>query len=156
MASINANARNDLVTHEGGMASAIKPLEQLKRSVMSCLLWEDTFYEDGVSIAERVKEIIQKVSQDESRQVLMDAKFKSKLRHMPLYLLTLFAERGWLKKEDVTKVCTRVDDLSELLAIYSKDGKRPFDHQLVKGLAMAIPKFDEYAFAKYNRAKTFK
>jgi hypothetical protein len=123
---------------------------------MSCLLWEDTFYEDGVSIADRVKELVDKVSEEDARQVLMDAKFKSKLRHMPLYLLTLFAEKKWLKKDDVAKICTRVDDMTELLSLYWKEGKKPLSHQMIKGLAKKIPDFDEYAFAKYNRAKAVK
>jgi hypothetical protein len=156
MASTNTKVKNNERTHEGGPASIIKPLEQLKRSVMSCLLWEDGFYESGVSIAERVKELLDKVSEDDGRQVLLDAKFKSKLRHMPLYLLTLFAEKKWLKKDDVCRVCTRVDDLTELLALYLKDGKKPLSHQMIKGLAKKLPEFDEYALAKYNRAKTVK
>jgi hypothetical protein len=156
MASTNTKVLNTTRTHEDGPASVIKPLEQLKRSVMSCLLWEDEFYESGVSIAERVKELLDKVSQDDARHVPMDAKFKSMLRHMPLYLLTLFAERKWLKKDDVYKICTRVDDLSELLALYWKDGKKPISHQLIKGLAKKLPEFDEYALAKYNRDKKIK
>ena len=161
MASVNNKVKltrgeNERLTHEGAPASVIKPVEELKRSVMSCLLWEDSFYENGVAIADRVKELIGKVTQDEARNILMDAKFKSKLRHMPLYLLTLFAEKKWLKKEDVVKVCTRVDDMTELLSLYLKDGKKPLSHQLVKGLAMKIPDFNEYALAKYNRAKAVK
>jgi len=161
MASVNKKVKltrgdNECQTHEGAPASVIKPVEELKRSVMSCLLWEDYFYENGASIADRVKELIGKVTQDEARQILMDAKFKSKLRHMPLYLLTLFAEKKWLKKEDVAKVCTRVDDMTELLSLYLKNGKKPLSHQLVKGLAMKIPDFNEYALAKYNRAKSVK
>jgi hypothetical protein len=156
MASTNTKVRNELRTHEGGTASVIKPLEQLKRSVMSCLLWEDSFYEDGVSIADRVKQLLNEVSREEARQVLMDAKFKSKLRHMPLYLLILFAEKKWLDKNDVSAVCTRVDDMTELLSLYWKDGRKPLSHQLIKGLALAIPRFNEYEFAKYNRAKAVK
>ena len=156
MASVNMTAMNDRQTYEGGPASVIKPVEELKRSVMSCLLWEDTFYENGIAIADRVRDLIGKVTQEEARQILMDAKFKSKLRHMPLYLLILFAEKKWLKKEDVAKVCTRADDMTELLALYWKNGKKPLDHQLVKGLAMKIPEFNEYALAKYNRDKTVK
>jgi hypothetical protein len=154
MSSTNLKARNTLKTYEGGPASIIKPLEELKRSVMSCLLWEDTFYEDGVSIADRVKELLDKVSEEDARAVLLDAKFKSKLRHMPLYLLTLFAEKKWLKKDDVAMICTRVDDMTELLSLYWKDGKKPLCHQMIKGLAKKIPDFNEYALAKYNRAKT--
>jgi 60 kDa SS-A/Ro ribonucleoprotein len=156
MASTNTKVRKTRKTREGGAASINKPLEELKRSVMSCLLWEDTFYEDGVSIADRVKELLGKVSQEDARQVLMDAKFKSKLRHMPLYLLTLFAEIKWLGKDDVSNICTRVDDMTELLSLYWKDGKKPLSHQLVKGLAQVIPAFDEYKFAKYNRSKAVK
>jgi hypothetical protein len=156
MASVNTKVKNSRLTHEGAPASAIKPVDELKRSVMSCLLWEDSFYEDGVAIADRVKELIGKVSQEEARTVLMDAKLKSKRRHMPLYLLVFFAERKWLKKDDVAKVCTRVDDMAELLALYWNGGKKPLCHQLVKGLAMKIPEFNEYALAKYNRAKTVK
>ena len=156
MASINMNSRNDLKTFECGRASIIKPLEELKRTVMSCLLWENGFYENGEAIADRIKDLIDKVSEDEARQVLMDAKFKSKLRHAPLYMLTLFAGKKWLKKEDVKNVCTRVDDITELLALYLKDGKKPVSHQLIKGIALKLPEFDEYSFAKYNRAKTVK
>ena len=123
---------------------------------MSCLLWEDSFYEDGVSIADRVKQLLDEVSMEDARQVLMDAKFKSKLRHMPLYLLILFAEKKWLDKNDVSAVCTRVDDMTELLSLYWKDGRKPLSHQLIKGLAQAIPRFNEYEFAKYNRAKAIK
>ena len=143
-------------TNEGGPASVLKSLEQLKRAVMSCLLWEDQFYEDGEAIADRVKKLLDHVSEEDARKVLMDAKFGSKLRHMPLYLLTLFAKKKWLKKEDVRKVCTRVDDMTELLALYLKDGKQPMNHQMLKGLASAFLKFDEYALAKYNRSKTVK
>jgi len=156
MATTNTKVRNTRKTHEGGAASIIKPLEELKRSVMSCLLWEDTFYEDGVSIADRVKDLVGKVSKEEARQILYDAKFKSKLRHMPLYLLTLFAEKKWLNKDDVSKICTRVDDMTELLSLYWKDGKKPLSHQLIKGLVQTIPAFDEYKLAKYNRSKAVK
>ena len=143
-------------THEGGIASRVSAKEQLKRSVMACMLWEDSFYEDGVSIADRIKSLIDKVSEDDAREILYSAKFESKLRHLPLYLLVLLAQKGWLKKEDVEKVVTRADDMTELLALYWKDGKKPLDKQLVKGLQLAFHKFNEYALSKYNRDKTVK
>jgi hypothetical protein len=156
MASVNTIARNKLKTHEGGMAVPIKPLDQLRRSVMACLLWEDQFYEDGVSIAERISNLLDQVSQEEARKALHEAKFDSKLRHMPLYLLTLFSQKKWLAKEDVNAICTRADDMTELLALYFKDGKKPVSHQLIKGLALAFGKFDEYQLAKYNRKNQVK
>jgi 60 kDa SS-A/Ro ribonucleoprotein len=41
-------------THERARAARINPLAQLERSVMSCLLWESEFYEDGQTIGERI------------------------------------------------------------------------------------------------------
>jgi hypothetical protein len=114
------------------------------------------FLANGVSIAERVSSLLNQVSPEDARKVLYEAKFDNKLRHMPLYLLTLFAQKKWLTKEDVYEICTRADDMTELLAIYFKDGKKPVSHQLVKGLAMAFNKFDEYQLAKYNRKKEVK
>jgi len=46
--------------------------------------------------------------------------------------------------------------MTELLALYWKDGKKSLNHQLVKGLAMKIPEFNEYTLAKYNRSRTVK
>ncbi len=41
-------------THGGAPAAHIGALAQLRRSVMSCLLWEDEHYESGESIAARI------------------------------------------------------------------------------------------------------
>jgi len=82
LSAINKKTINPNKTFEGGQGSFIKPLEQLKRSVMSCLLWENTFYEDGEVITDRIKTLINEVSESDARQVLIDAKFKSKLRHI--------------------------------------------------------------------------
>ncbi len=48
MATLNRLPK--IFTHEGARAACIDPVAQLERSVMSCLLWEDEFYEDGQSI----------------------------------------------------------------------------------------------------------
>jgi hypothetical protein len=157
MGSLNkSNRGTGPKTCEGGPASIVKPLEQLHRAVMTCLLWEDQFYIDGQEIADLVKTLIPKVSAEDARDVLRQAKWENKLRHMPLYLLTLMANQGWLEKEDVASVITRPDDMTELLSLYWKDGKRPLDHQLMKGLALAFGKFDEYQLAKYSRDKAVK
>ena len=52
-------------THEGGKASKISKIKELERTVMSCLLWEDNFYENGVSIADRIKSLINECNDDE-------------------------------------------------------------------------------------------
>jgi hypothetical protein len=157
MGSLNTTKRGTGPrTYEGGPASIVKPVEQLRRAVMTCLLWEDQFYVDGEGIADLVKTLMGKVSAEEAREVLHQAKWENKLRHMPLYLLTLMAKQRWLQKEDVAGVITRPDDMTELLALYWKDGKTPLDHQMLKGLGSAFGKFDEYQLAKYSRDKAVK
>ena len=45
-------------THEGARARVITPEQSLRRSVLSCMLWEGEFYEDGVEIAGRIHELV--------------------------------------------------------------------------------------------------
>ena len=45
-------------THEGAKGRAFTPEHELRRAVMSCMLWEDQFYEDGVSIADRIGKLV--------------------------------------------------------------------------------------------------
>ena len=128
----------------------LSPVEMLRRTCISCLLWEDGFYEDGVSVSERIRENMKLVGRDDAVSVLHEAKFVNRLRNLPLFLLVCMAENHILKKEDVASVVTRADDMSELLSLYWKDGKRPLPAQMVKGLKEAFPKFDEYQLAKYK------
>ncbi len=45
-------------THEGAKGRAFGPEQELRRALMNCMLWEDQFYEDGVSIAERIGALV--------------------------------------------------------------------------------------------------
>src|SRR5437868_4993172 len=47
-------------THEGAVAQKVDPKPELRRSVLTCLLWEDTFYEKGTGIAERIATLVAK------------------------------------------------------------------------------------------------
>ena len=49
-------------THEGARARVINPEQALRRSVLSCMLWEGEFYEDGVQIAGRIQELVPRVA----------------------------------------------------------------------------------------------
>jgi len=42
------------VNHEGTPSVALTAEQTLRRSVLSCLLWENEFYEDGQAIADRI------------------------------------------------------------------------------------------------------
>jgi hypothetical protein len=154
MASVNKTKKSEKVfTHEGGRAVKGNIEQQLRRSVMTTLLWEDNFYEDGLPVADRIKSLTQKVGKEKALQILNESKFDQKLRHAPLWMITAMLEKGWLTKEDIAKIITRADDMTELLSLYWKDGKKPLAHSLRKGLGLAFKKFDEYKLQKYNRKK---
>jgi hypothetical protein len=61
MARINA-PHVPAVTHEGGPASRIGSLAELRHSVLTCLLWEDAFYESGEEIATRIARLVAQVT----------------------------------------------------------------------------------------------
>lgn len=146
-------------THEGAPAKQISPELQLRRSVLACMLWEDQFYEDGVAIAGRIRELVAKVPAEKVAVLAVEAREKMKLRHAPLLLvreMARLATHRHLVAETLTRVIQRADELTEFVAIYWSEGKQPLSAQVKKGLAAAFTRFDEYALAKYNRATPVK
>jgi hypothetical protein len=141
-------------THEGAKASHINPEQQLRRSVMACMLWEKQFYEDGISIADRISQTIPLVKPEKVAEIAIEAREKMKLRHIPLFIVREMARlktHKHLVSATLTRVIQRVDELSEFMAIYWKDKRQPLSAQVKKGLASAFTRFNEYQFAKYNR-----
>jgi 60 kDa SS-A/Ro ribonucleoprotein len=146
-------------THEGAPARHISPELQLRRSVLACMLWEDQFYEEGVAIAGRIRELLAKVPAEKVADLAVEAREKMKLRHAPLLLvreMARLATHRQLVAETLNRVIQRADELSEFVVLYWSEGKQPLSAQVKKGLAAAFTKFDEYALAKYNRATPVK
>lgn len=142
-------------THEGGPARNISPELALRRSTLACMLWEDQFYEDGVEIAGRIRELVPKVKPEAVAALAVEARGKMKLRHVPLLLVREMArgkDHRTLVSQTLAQVIQRADELAEFVAIYWKDGKAPLSAQMKKGLAQAFRKFDEYHLAKYDRS----
>lgn len=155
MATLNTSrTANAPLTHEGAPAKRIDAEAQLRRSVMACLLWEDTFYENGVSIAQRIADGVRSVPQGVAASIAVEAREQMHLRHAPLWIVREMARRGGREVGDtLSRVIQRADELSEFLAMYWMDGKQPLSAQVKRGLADAFVKFDEYQLAKYDRAK---
>lgn len=137
--------------HEGVRVTHITPHQALRRSVMSCMLWEDEFYEAGTEIAKRIADLVRITDPAIVSQLAIEAREQMKLRHAPLLLVRELARNGRAVAAVLERVIQRPDELSEFLAIYWKDGKRPLSAQVRKGLALAFGKFNEYQLAKYNR-----
>lgn len=148
---------NILRTHEGAPAATI-PIElQLRRAVCSCLLWEDTFYESGQTIADRIDALARQVPAGVLARLAVDARSHFNLRHVPLLLASVLCRTGSgsrLVADTICDVIQRADELTELVAVYARVNKQEtsklvLSAQLKKGLALAFTKFDRYELGKY-------
>lgn len=152
---INVKTVNDTRTHGGAKAVPfLTPMQQLRRSVLSCLLWEKEFYEDGQEIGSRIVSLAEQCSPKELSKLAEEARSTFNLRHVPLLMLTVLARTGsgsGLVSDTIAKTIQRADELSEFVALYWRNGKTPLSAQVKKGLAKAFVKFDEYQLAKYDR-----
>lgn len=146
-------------THEGAKAVRIDAVAQLRRSVLATMLWEDTFYESGESIADRisneVKDVLKlKNGSDIVANLAVEARSKFKLRHAPLHLINGLVAANTKDTRAVVSgalyhAIQRPDEINEFIAQYWAKGKRPLPNQVKKGLAAAFNKFDEYSLGKY-------
>ena len=145
-------------THEGPLAVVLTPEQALRRSVLACMLWENEFYESGVAIATRIRELVPQVDAHRVAALAAEARTAMKLRRAPLLLVRGMARhathRG-LVAETLARVIQRADELAEFVAVYwatnDPAGRSPLSAQVKKGLAAAFTRFDEYALAKYDR-----
>lgn len=125
----------------------------MERSLMACLLWEDSFYENGVSIAERMKGLVPLCASERVATLAVKAREEGRLRHAPLLLLRELAchpDRPGIA-ETVARVIQRADEPAEFPALYWGEKRQPLSRQVKLGLAKALQKFDAYQLAKYDR-----
>src|SRR5690606_10347934 len=81
MAKLNTKPKPTIITEEGAPAKRIKPEQQLRRLVMSCMLWENEFYVDGQSISEQICDAVKQAGAQASAQIAMEARSSMNLRH---------------------------------------------------------------------------
>ena len=162
-------------THEGAPSVFNSKETGFRRAVLSCFLWEDSFYLEDEPVEKRIYRLAQKVEPQYAGVVAVAAREEMYLRHVPLLLLSAISKRASeLVRLDPTfdpsfvsdliaRVIQRPDELAEFLAIHAKmQGRNPSDlkpilsNQMKKGLARAFRKFDEYQLAKYDRAGPIK
>jgi 60 kDa SS-A/Ro ribonucleoprotein len=142
--------------HEGIATARLSPEKALRRSVLSCMLWESEFYEDGVAIADRIVSLANEVDLPTLSALAIEAREKFNLRHAPLLLADAMLARRFGSKlvgDTIARVIQRADEMGELIALYQKRaGKEaPLPAQLKRGVAEAFTKFDEYQLGKYDR-----
>lgn len=141
-------------THEGAPARTLTPEQELRRSVMACLLWEDGFYETGKSIADRIAALVPQVPAEKVAAMAVEARTQMHLRHVPLLIVREMARHAShrpLVAATLETIIQRADELAEFVAMYWTPKKQPLAASVKKGLAKAFRKFNAYSLAKYNR-----
>ena len=149
-------------THEGGPGVKSTPERELFRTIATCMLFEDKFYERGADVATRIIDLAKLVSIKTICDIAKVARTDLKLRHAPLFLMCVaLAKKGTpeernLVGQTISEVIQRADELAEIFAIYRKIGGKGEPRQLKAGVAKAFTKFSEYNLAKYNRENEWK
>lgn len=147
----NLKSKSTVLTHEGAPAIPSNTYTELRRAVLACLLWEDTFYESGVSIADRIKGLVKQVPVDKVAALAVEARTKFHLRHVPLLLARELARgKGNIVGRTISDVIQRADELSEFVSIYWAEKRQPLSKQVKVGLAHAFQKFSAYQLGKYR------
>lgn len=150
---VNVKDHAPIRTHEGARASRITAVQQLRRSVMACMLWEGSFYELGADIAKRIEDGVAAVDPVTAGEIAVEARTAMKLRHVPLLIVRAMARLPRHKAhvaQTLHEVIQRPDEITEYLAIYWRNGREKLSAQSKKGLARAFTKFNEYSLAKYD------
>ena len=140
------------LNHEGTRVLAISPFLELRRLVMSLMLFEKNFYGTGEAIAARIKELVPIVGFTQVAALAVEARNGMKLRHAPLFLARELARKspGRAMGDLLVEIIQRPDEITEFLAIYWRDGHVPISRQVKVGLARALRRFGEHQLSKYN------
>ncbi len=154
--------------HEGAEAYQFSTKWELYALVM-CTTLQNKFYEQDTAQLKRLKALILAVGKEDPQfvgKLTVYAREQMYLRTVPLVLtgeLAHIHNGDSLIRKVLNRVIQRPDEITELLAYYQTTNQRTgtkrlgkLSKQLQKGIADAFNRFDEYQFAKYNRATEIK
>ena len=163
--NLNIRKRSTVSNHEGAVASTMTPDMQLYSAVVTSAL-SDKFYEGAQENLDRIRELITQNDALFVAQLAVYTRERMHLRSIPLVLAIELAKTesgNALVGRTVGRVVQRADEITELLAYYELANKRTgtkrlhkLSKQVQKGLGEAFNRFDEYQFAKYDRAGAIK
>lgn len=151
---------NTTVNYEGEVAYKLTPKMELYTLVCTASL-QKKFYTSADECIERLRTLLPKVPIEFSVKLAVYARKQMYLRSIPLVIAVelLKLERSKLTEDLVERVIQRADEIPEILSYFQLANKREGTKKLnklptalKKGVARAFYKFDEYQFAKYDRA----
>lgn len=137
--------------YEGGLAFTHSPKMDLYLRAASCLMGENKFYTDGKQSDAELLALIDAVGQEDPTFLVQLATYcrrELNLRSVATVLL-VEATRFINVREWVPQIVRRADEPGEILAYYVSRFGRTFSRSLLKGLGDVLPRFNEYALAKY-------
>ena len=139
-------------THEGGRAARLTDEQTLRRSVLACLLWEDTFYEDGEGVHDRIVRLCGTVKPGVVSALAVEARQKHNLRHVPLLLCRELVRAGHLSAETLAGCLQRADEPQQFLALLWDGGKHYIPRAVRRGIITALGMWTEYHLSKWGRS----
>ena len=153
------------VNYEGAKAYTLTPEMELYSAVATTML-NDSYYEKTDTRLDRIKTLIGQANPVFVAKLAVYVREQLYLRSAPVMLLSELAKihnGDDLVGKAVGRAVQRPDEITELLAYYQLTNQRTgvkklnrISKQMQKGLATAFNKFDEYQFAKYERATAVK
>lgn len=153
--------KNQALNFEGAVAYTLTPEMALYTAVVTTAL-ENHFYEQNDERLLRIRSLIAQVSPEFVARLAIYAREQMHLRTISVVLIVELAkvhQGNQLVSQTLRRVVKRADEITETLAYYAVTNERTqvkklhkLSKQIQKGLAEAFNQFDEYQFAKYNRA----
>jgi 60 kDa SS-A/Ro ribonucleoprotein len=157
MAKFNTSSGSRLKTtnREGAEAYVQSPKFQLASLLLTSFV-KDQFYRSEDETLGDLKNLLKKVEPLFSAKAAIYARTEFGMRSISHAVAAELAKivkgESWTKNF-FNKVVYRPDDVTEILAYYLNNYKKPIPNSLKKGLGLALQKFDEYSLAKYRGEK---
>lgn len=148
-------------THEGGAAVLERtPLDELRRSCLATMLFEDTFYEGGASIAARIAKLVKQCDPKDVADLAAEARNQMYLRHLPIFLARELARKPGNGKHvyrALMQCIQRPDEITEFVSMWwgpkhqrGKKRPEPLSAAAKRALRDCFGKFKPNTLAKYR------
>lgn len=149
-------AKPDTTTYEGAPAFSLSAKDELSTLVAASMLGEGTFYESGDDRRARIDALVAKVDPAFACKLAVYARSVWNLRTVSLYVVLSVAKTRkydpQVLKGAVADVIQRCDEVREMLAgaLTIFGDKKSIPQAIKRGIALAMRKFDQYGYAKYQ------
>ncbi len=165
MAKFNLLAQNprETLNYEGHQAYKPPTNEFALYCAAACALLENQYYRSGDQQKLDLIALADACDPEFVGKLALYLREEMHLRSVPLFLIGTLIRRRAIRKEFVTGVIQRADEIKELVAAWleveklggrAKTSLRPVPSAVRKGLADAFNKFNAFQYRKYNRRDT--